>query len=217
MKLNEKVYACRKEAGMSQETLAEMLGVSRQAVSKWETGEAEPEIRKLQQLAKVFHVTTDWLLSEEEEAAAPPPPQSKATPLPTSWIDDLPKSLGRFLRRYGWLAGVYLMVGGLLLMLMGGAAFGISSAMVKDFQESYEDMFNGGIVDAWGELDDIENIPGLDDIQTSMGVSKPTITVSNPVAMVGIVIMCVGGLVTVVGAMVAIVLWRNGRKQSGKL
>lgn len=40
MKLSEKIYYCRKKAGKSQEALAEELGVSRQAISKWETGEA---------------------------------------------------------------------------------------------------------------------------------------------------------------------------------
>ena len=47
MKLSEKIYACRKKAGLSQEALAERIGVSRQAISKWETGEASPEISKL--------------------------------------------------------------------------------------------------------------------------------------------------------------------------
>ena len=38
MKLNEKIWVCRKQAGLSQESLAEKIGVSRQAISKWETG-----------------------------------------------------------------------------------------------------------------------------------------------------------------------------------
>ena len=38
MKLNEKIWVCRKQAGLSQEALAEKIGVSRQAISKWETG-----------------------------------------------------------------------------------------------------------------------------------------------------------------------------------
>ena len=66
MKLQEKILYCRKKAGLSQESLAERMGVSRQAVSKWETGEALPETGKLALLAKTFGVTTDWLLSEEE-------------------------------------------------------------------------------------------------------------------------------------------------------
>ena len=51
---------------MTQVQLAEKLGVSRQAISKWETGEATPEVGKLLLLANVFGVTTDWLLSEDE-------------------------------------------------------------------------------------------------------------------------------------------------------
>ncbi len=51
MKLPEKILYCRKRAGLSQEALAERLGVSRQAVSKWETGEALPETGKLAALA----------------------------------------------------------------------------------------------------------------------------------------------------------------------
>ncbi|WP_312461371.1 helix-turn-helix transcriptional regulator, partial [Proteiniclasticum sp.] len=44
MKLNEKIFYLRKKEGYSQEALAEKLGVSRQAVSKWENGDADPEI-----------------------------------------------------------------------------------------------------------------------------------------------------------------------------
>ena len=47
MKLNEKIIYCRKKAGLSQLDLADLLGVSRQSVSKWETGESNPEITKI--------------------------------------------------------------------------------------------------------------------------------------------------------------------------
>ena len=67
MNLSEKIQLCRKRAGLSQEALAEKLNVSRQAVSKWETGAAEPELSKLRALAAVFGVTADWLLSEGDE------------------------------------------------------------------------------------------------------------------------------------------------------
>ena len=40
MKLNEKIHSCRRRAGLSQEALAERIGVSRQAISKWETGDS---------------------------------------------------------------------------------------------------------------------------------------------------------------------------------
>lgn len=84
MKLNEKIYWCRKRAGLSQESLAERIGVSRQSISKWETGEASPEISKLPLLASAFGVTVDWLLSEEgvpqEEAPVVPSPEVPVAP-----------------------------------------------------------------------------------------------------------------------------------------
>ena len=54
MTLSEKIVYCRKKAGLSQEELAERVGVSRQAVSKWELADAVPEIGKLLLLAKTF-------------------------------------------------------------------------------------------------------------------------------------------------------------------
>lgn len=59
MALHEKIYSCRRKAGLSQEELAEKIGVSRQAVSKWETGESVPELSKIVMLADIFGVTTD--------------------------------------------------------------------------------------------------------------------------------------------------------------
>ncbi|MDE6841813.1 MAG: helix-turn-helix domain-containing protein, partial [Oscillospiraceae bacterium] len=77
MKLNEKILYYRKAAKLSQEELAARVGVSRQAVSKWELGDATPEVDKLLALARAFGVTTDELLSEGEPAGAreqtPPP------------------------------------------------------------------------------------------------------------------------------------------------
>lgn len=62
MNFNEKLVALRKDAGMSQETLAQRLGVTRQAISKWELGTAMPETKSIVQIAQVFSVTTDYLL-----------------------------------------------------------------------------------------------------------------------------------------------------------
>lgn len=111
MTLSDKIFSCRRRLGLSQEQLAEQLGVSRQAVSKWETGEATPELGKLAQLAATFGVTADWLLSEEETMpqTPPAPPQSS---------DALPRRLGGLLRRWGWLAGLYPMGCGLAMGLV---------------------------------------------------------------------------------------------------
>ena len=68
MKLSEKIVGLRKSRGMSQEELAEKLKVSRQAVSRWETGTAMPDAANILQLSKLFQVTTDYLLNEEYQS-----------------------------------------------------------------------------------------------------------------------------------------------------
>ena len=60
MKLSEKILYSRKRAGLSQEALADMVGVSRQAVSKWETGEALPETAKLAALGAALGAAKRW-------------------------------------------------------------------------------------------------------------------------------------------------------------
>lgn len=66
--LSEKIYKLRKSSGLSQEQLAEQLGVSRQAISKWESGTAVPESEKLVTISNYFGVSVDYLLKDEEEA-----------------------------------------------------------------------------------------------------------------------------------------------------
>lgn len=66
MKFNEKLQMLRKEKGISQEALAEMLGVSRQAISKWESGTAFPETDKMITLCEIFGVTLDSLIRDGE-------------------------------------------------------------------------------------------------------------------------------------------------------
>lgn len=68
MDIGKKIALCRKEAGMSQEALAAELGISRQAVSRWETGEALPDTSKVIELSRIFSVTTDYLLLDEVTA-----------------------------------------------------------------------------------------------------------------------------------------------------
>lgn len=62
MNFGEKLFKLRKEKGLSQEALAELLGTTRQAVSKWENDQGFPETEKLLQLANIFEVSTDFLL-----------------------------------------------------------------------------------------------------------------------------------------------------------
>ena len=65
MTFADKVLALRKKSGLSQEDLSEKLGVSRQAVSRWEMGLALPDASNLLQLSKLFKVTTDYLINDE--------------------------------------------------------------------------------------------------------------------------------------------------------
>ena len=72
--IGEKIRTLRMQNGLSQEQLAEICGVSRQAISKWERDNGYPETEKIVRMSKIFHVTLDYLLNEEgtqtPEAAA---------------------------------------------------------------------------------------------------------------------------------------------------
>lgn len=65
MKLNEKIIALRNKYQMSQGDLAEKLNVSRQSVSKWETGASTPDLDKLIAMSELFQVTMDELVKED--------------------------------------------------------------------------------------------------------------------------------------------------------
>lgn len=63
MDFSEKLKQIRNNEGISQEQLAERIGVSRQAVTKWETGKGLPDIENMTILAEIFKVTLDELIS----------------------------------------------------------------------------------------------------------------------------------------------------------
>lgn len=66
MEFNEKLQELRKQKGLTQEELGDMLYVSRTAVSKWESGRGYPNLDSLKSIAKFFNVTVDELLSCDE-------------------------------------------------------------------------------------------------------------------------------------------------------
>ena len=66
MSFADRLRMSRKEKGYSQEQLAEDLGVSRQSITKWETGTAYPKIKKLLLLSIRFEKSLDWLLFDEK-------------------------------------------------------------------------------------------------------------------------------------------------------
>lgn len=233
MKLNEKIITCRRRAGLSQETLAELVGVSRQAVSKWECGDAVPEPGKILLLARTFGVTTDWLLDDtlgdpepepepraqtlDSEPNPEPSPQTRyAVP---GWVDAAPGVIGRFLRRWGWLAGVYIMLIGLLFVGIGGAGrlmFGV--VMKNSFAPSFSTSSNTGVIiqDEYGN--DVTNELPHEVIEQIMGNSPHAATrveygygIASAVMIVPNLILTLGVVIMLVGAAVAIALWRVGR------
>ena len=122
MQLQDKIFHLRKRSGLSQEALAEKIGVSRQAVSKWETGEAVPELSKLLLLARAFGVTTDYLLSEEYAAAE----QFKANP-----AEESPQEK-KALSNYAWLIGAAIIALGAVIILEGILTF-VLPKILSDF------------------------------------------------------------------------------------
>ena len=75
MALGERIKACRQSAGPSQEKIAELVGVSRQAVTKWEVNQSAPNTENLFKLAEIFGVTVEMLLASEDEDKESPAEQ----------------------------------------------------------------------------------------------------------------------------------------------
>lgn len=77
VRLNEKLISLRKEKRMSQQDLAEALNVSRQAVSRWETGVATPSMENLMALSRVFGISVAEFINADEGADALKPEPEK--------------------------------------------------------------------------------------------------------------------------------------------
>lgn len=204
MKFSEKIIWCRKKSGLSQEMLAEKVGVSRQAVSKWETGESEPEISKLKVLAEIFGVTVDWLLSESEEPYINENNSDIRIGESVPGRDDTYLSakvstgfIKRLIRRYGWLAGVYIAVIGVIWAGMGALVKYISGKMLSGFSS---DFFNAP---TFPESSDFINAPSFPESEMNL---------FNPVDVFGSVFMAVGIIVACIGIILAVYLKKKGAK-----
>lgn len=103
MAVSDKLYELRKKQGLSQEQLAEKLGVSRQAVSKWESGQAAPEYEKLIAISDYFNVTLDYLMKDDSGEMSAEAPQST------------PKH-----SREKSIAGLIFCIGGILCLIFWG-------------------------------------------------------------------------------------------------
>jgi len=203
MKLNEKIAYYRRDKKMSQEELAAQVGVSRQAVSKWELGEASPDVNKLLALARAFSVTTDHLLNDGEgperdvSPAQEPPPASGQ-----EQFSNLPGFVGRMVRRWGWLAGIYIALQGAGLTLFGI----VGRFMFSSFFDSVGGMgFGGAPFEGFPGDYVIYNESGQVIRSGSSGIQSAMLAVPTLALIIGI-IMVVGGLI------LAYVLWKNGKK-----
>jgi len=127
MKMSEKIFHCRQREGLSQEALAERLGVSRQAVSRWECGETTPEPAKILLIARTFGVTADWLLDDEQAITEPQTLESPLSP-PTEPNHTLlippPK------KKNALPIGIILLCIGAACLLFFGAVYMISTRLV---------------------------------------------------------------------------------------
>lgn len=80
--LSEKIYTLRRKSGLSQEQLAEKIGVSRQAISKWEGGLSTPELDKLKALSECFQITIDELTGNQAASTSGDTRRENEAPAP---------------------------------------------------------------------------------------------------------------------------------------
>lgn len=221
MTLGETIQYYRRRAGLSQEALAEQVGVSRQAVSKWELDEATPEVGKLKALAGAFGITTDQLLSGEkppEQSSGELPPQ---TPPGKKGGSDGEASglwghVGRAVKRNSWLFGVYVTLGGLGTALVGGIA---RFAFDRMFRVAVNDMFGLGggwgvsAVDAAGNPIDLPpEVAGELFGNSSFGGVTVLSDMGQVFMTIATIILVVGILTAIVGGVLALWLYKKGRE-----
>lgn len=116
--LSEKLLMLRKKRGLSQEQLAEQLQVSRQAISKWETGSSVPESDKLLAISEYFGVTLDYLMKEEADPGSMPEEPTQ------------PES------RKEVILGVAVCIAGVFGLISWGLIFLLHPPMANQIQES---------------------------------------------------------------------------------
>lgn len=118
MTLAEKLIALRGERKLSQGDVAEKLDVSRQSVSKWETGQAVPELDKIIKLADLFGVTVDELARDGDMPKTEDAPKTKTAPAaePEPKIVYVERRLAKT-----QIAGVVLLALGLVSVILGAA------------------------------------------------------------------------------------------------
>ena len=116
MTFGEKLQKLRAREGISQDRLAELLDVSRQAVSRWERDETMPETEKVIRISDCFHVTTDYLLKDGPEQFPQTPPRR---PDLEGWYREKGYQLGWLAAAVGLVYALRLALGAVTLGSLG--------------------------------------------------------------------------------------------------
>ena len=95
MELSERIALARRQAGLSQEQLGEKLGVSRQAVSKWESGQSNPDVAYIAEMCRLFGISSDWLLLGREQEQASVPARCPSCQAVVTGLDNFCPNCGR--------------------------------------------------------------------------------------------------------------------------
>lgn len=103
--METRLYELRKKTGMSQDELAEKIGVSRQTISKWERGEALPDTENLIALAKLYNVSLDDIVNYQEDEANEEDEQVKDEIVKTEIIDsnEMEANNNEKVNKHNWL------------------------------------------------------------------------------------------------------------------
>ena len=121
--LSERIYQLRRKNGLSQEQLAEKIGVSRQAISKCESGTSTPELEKLLALSECFSMTLDELVKDEtanpETKEVPPNPEEKKV----SKVPEMKAGIGLCL-----IGAICLILSGIMMVVSPGATEQLNAA-----------------------------------------------------------------------------------------
>ena len=131
----DKLIRLRKKSGWSQEELAEQMGVSRQSISKWEGAQSIPDLEKIIKLAKLFSVSTDYLLLDElgdEQTEAPALPGEERPALRRVSMEEANAFLEIKAKTAGWIAfGVFLCILSPICLIMLGGLSGLPGSGVS--------------------------------------------------------------------------------------
>ena len=139
MTVGEKIYALRTQAGYSQEEFAELIGVSRQSVSKWETSAVMPDTEYVVKICKILSVSTDTLLMDDDLQADVASKLQKETDLP--YEANVTKQIDRATQRNMILKRVLLIVtAGVLHLLMCLYVYFLVRFVKMDYENYVGDM-----------------------------------------------------------------------------